>query len=81
METLTLAKAKTLTGGERLTHKTERDSRGELKTVKVNGKAKTWKTRPDAVRVPAKYGLYQYFQIGQGDTDQTIDSHLSDWQI
>ena len=30
---------------------------------KVNGKPKTWKTRPDDVNVPVKYGLYEYTTI------------------
>ncbi len=81
MDTLTLEKAKTLTNGQRLTHKTQRNASGDLKTVKVNGNAKTWKTRPNAVRIPAKYGLYEFFQIGQGDTDKAIDSPLEEWTI
>lgn len=28
-----------------------------------NGKTKTWKTRPDEFKIPAKYGLYNYFYI------------------
>lgn len=28
--------------------------------VKVNGKPKAWKTRPENVHVPIKYGLYEY---------------------
>jgi hypothetical protein len=31
--------------------------------VKVNGKPKTWKTRPDNVEVPIKYGLYEYNRV------------------
>ena len=31
--------------------------------VKVNGKPKTWKTRPDDVDIPIKYGLYEYARI------------------
>ena len=34
----------------------------ELRRAKVNGKPKVWKSRPDDVRVPLKYGLYTYFQ-------------------
>ena len=32
---------------------------GTLRDVKVNGKVRTWKTRPD-IEVPIKYGLYEY---------------------
>lgn len=39
------------------------NSRGFFR-VKINGKPKTWKTRPHSVRVPCKYGLYEYFYAG-----------------
>jgi len=35
--------------------------------VKINGKPKTWKTRPDDVSVPIKYGLYEYATIDYRD--------------
>lgn len=35
--------------------------------VKVNGKPKTWKTRPDDVSVPIKYGIYEYTTIDYRD--------------
>jgi len=28
-----------------------------------NGKTKTWKTRPNEFKIPAKYGMYYYFYI------------------
>jgi hypothetical protein len=37
---------------------------------RVNGKCKTWKTRPDEFRLPVKYGLYQYFYIDQHNADE-----------
>lgn len=36
--------------------------------VRINGKPKLWKTRPDYVEVPYKYGLYEYGYITQSDT-------------
>lgn len=30
--------------------------------AKVNGKPQTWKTRPNDVRVPMKYGMYEHWQ-------------------
>lgn len=33
---------------------------GELRECKVNGRPKTWKTRPNDVDVPVKYGMYEY---------------------
>jgi hypothetical protein len=77
---MTLTEAKALKGYEILTHKTLTNSTGRL-NARLNGKPKTWKTRPDAIRIPAKYGLYEYFQIGQGDTDKPIDSTLEEWEI
>jgi hypothetical protein len=36
---------------------------GTLRELKINGAVKTWKTRPDEVSVPVKYGFYS---SGQG---------------
>lgn len=77
---MTLKEAKNLKGYETLEHKTKTNTRGLIR-VKVNGRPKTWKTRPEAIRIPAKYGLYEFFQIGQGQTDKPIDSPLADWKI
>ncbi len=33
---------------------------GTVIRVKINGAVKTWKTRPNEVSVPIKYGLYEY---------------------
>lgn len=33
---------------------------GLSRTVKVNGKVRTWKRDPNRVEVPYKYGLYEY---------------------
>ena len=37
--------------------------------LKINGKPKTWKTRPNQVKVPVKYGLYEYFYLDENDLD------------
>ncbi len=76
-----IEEAKTLRYGSHLIHKTKRNKSGNLLTVKVNGIPKTWKTRPNAIRIPAKYGLYEYFQIGCGLTDKPVDSPIEDWDI
>jgi hypothetical protein len=34
------------------------DLHGQARHIRVNGRVKTWKTRPD-VEVPVKYGLYE----------------------
>jgi hypothetical protein len=38
--------------------------------VRVTGKCKTWKTRPDEFRLPFKYGLYQYGYIDEVNKDE-----------
>ena len=42
--------------------------------VKVNGKPKVWKTRPDDVSVPIKYGLYEYETIDYRDGAMSDDN-------
>ena len=41
-------------------HITVLDDRGFSRTVKVNGKVRTWKRDPNRVEVPFKYGMYEY---------------------
>ena len=36
---------------------------GTARGVKINGRPKTWKTRPNEILVPTKYGMYQYARI------------------
>jgi hypothetical protein len=43
--------------------------------VTVNGKPKTWKTRPDNVSVPIKYGLYEYATIDY-ENGAMVDDNL-----
>ena len=38
-----------------------------LVSVKVNGRPKVWKTRPDDVDIPIKYGLYEYARVEYRD--------------
>uniref|UniRef100_A0A6M3LC62 Uncharacterized protein n=1 Tax=viral metagenome TaxID=1070528 RepID=A0A6M3LC62_9ZZZZ len=33
---------------------------GEYRRCKINGRVRTWKTDPNRIEVPAKYGLYEY---------------------
>jgi hypothetical protein len=46
-----------------------------LLSVTINGKPKTWKTRPDNVHVPIKYGLYEYATI-RYENGAMIDNNL-----
>ncbi len=57
--------------GKKLYHKTARNADGTAKRCRVNGKLKTWKTRPDDWQLPVKHGLYDYFYI--------TPSNASEW--
>ena len=77
---LTLEQAKALSYGDRLysmtDHYAPRSKKARLIPceVKVNGKPQTWKTRPNEIRIPAKYGLRGTFQIYQYNLDEwTLD--------
>ena len=64
---------------------TRLDSTGRLRAVskpvegdkvrefRVSGRPKTWKTRPDHVKVPVKYGLYDNAYIGTVDDCEPLD--------
>ena len=62
---ITLEEAKHLSHGTILYHVKNRNSDGTAQRWRVNGKPKTWKTRPDEVRVPIKHGLYAYDYLDQ----------------
>jgi hypothetical protein len=42
--------------------------------VRPSGRCQTWKTRPDAFRLPVKYGMYESSAITQ---DNASDWHLA----
>ena len=44
-------------------HRTQRNADGSPLRCRVNGKLKTWKTRPNAYRLPVKHGIKQFFYI------------------
>lgn len=46
-------------------HTKLKDSRGEPVRCRVNGKCKTWKTKPEQFELPVKHGLYTCFYITQ----------------
>ena len=64
---LTLEEAKTLQKGQTLYHRFNRNADGTPQRWRVNGKPKTWKRRPDHVRVPLKHGLYHFDALTQAD--------------
>ena len=64
---ITLDQAKQLTYGQTLYHITNRNSDKSPQRWRVNGKVKTWKTRPNEVKVPVKHGLYNFDYLTQDD--------------
>lgn len=52
-------------------HVTLKNRDGSPVRCRVNGKCKTWKTRPGEFRLPVKYGLRECFYID--------NSNASDW--
>ncbi len=54
---LTATEAKQLIGGY---HTLVVCNDKKIRNVKINGAPKTWKTRPNDVDVPLKYGMYEY---------------------
>ena len=55
---ITLEQAKELRRGDVLHDDTATNADGSCARWRVNGMVKTWKTRPNEVRVPLKHGLY-----------------------
>ena len=78
---MTFNQAKKLTYGSQLEHKTMKNKDGSPTRARVVGAIKLWKTRPEAIRIPCKHGLYDCFQLGQGETDKPIDQPLKDWRV
>lgn len=54
-------------------HKAIKNADGTPARCRVNGKCKTWKSRPDDFCLPVKYGLRDCFYI--------TPSNAGDWQI
>lgn len=46
-----------------LYHREVKNADGSAARCRVNGKCKTWKTRPDDFSLPVKYGLRDCFYI------------------
>ena len=49
--------------------------------VKVNGASKTWKRSPNKVRIPYKYGLYEYGYITELDEVRVPQSEYNNKNI
>jgi len=59
--------ATTLSHRAILHHTHYKDAGGSPARCRVNGKCKTWKTRPEDFRLPVKYGLRTCFYITPAD--------------
>ena len=66
---ITLAQAKALNPGTTLYHTINENADGTPQRWRVNGVPKTWKTRPNEVRVPIKHGLRDYDYLTHDDLD------------
>ena len=40
---------------------------GKARQLKINGQPKTWKRSPGKVRIPVKYGMYEYLYFTEQD--------------
>lgn len=63
---ITLAEAKAISTGTTLYHAKNRNADGTPQRWRVTS-VKTWKTRPDAVRIGVKHGLRNYDTITEGE--------------
>jgi len=53
-------------------HVSEKNADGTPLRVRVNGKCKTWKTRPNEFALPVKYGLYGHGKITHNNCDEWL---------
>jgi len=56
---ITLEQAKALKNGDHIHHNTATNADGTPQRFRISGKPKTWKTRPNEVKVPIKRGMYE----------------------
>jgi len=65
-----LTKDQAATARGTLYHTKLRNADGTPVRCRVNGKCKTWKTRPEEFQLPVKYGLRGCFYITPGNAHQ-----------
>lgn len=51
-------------------HLTLKNADGSAARARPNGKCQTWKTRPDAFKLPMKHGLRDCFYLTEANADQ-----------
>ena len=66
---MTLSEAKSLTSGSYINHVTKKNHDGTPMRARVTS-VKTWKTRPNEVRVSVKHGLRDYATFNEYELDQ-----------
>lgn len=64
---MTLEQAKRLEYRDIIHSDIQKNADGSCQRWRVNGRPQTWKTRPDEIRVPIKYGMYVYGQLTNND--------------
>lgn len=70
---LTLADLQKLSYRSILCHKVLKNADGTALRCRVNGKIKTWKTRPNDFQLPVKHGLRDCFYINHNT--------INDWYL
>ena len=73
IQNLTLADISNISHRSILKHKVLKNKDGSALRCRINGKIKTWKTRPGEFQVPVKHGLRDCFYINQNT--------ISDWYL
>ena len=68
---ITLEQAKNLKWRQEIYHNHYRQNGGKTpETWRVNGQVKTWKTRPNEVKVPIKHSLYSFSYLTHNDLNE-----------
>ena len=67
---ITLEQAKALKYGDHVHHVSAINADGTPQRFRVSGKPKTWKTRPNEVKVPVKRGMYENGYITEHNIDE-----------
>lgn len=70
---LTLSELGSLSYRQELHHVSDKNADGTPIRCRVNGKIKTWKTRPGQFQLPVKYGLRTCFYI--------TEDNAKDWRL
>jgi len=70
---MTRQEALSLAKDQIIYHVTARNRDGTALRARVNGKCKTWKTRPDEFQLPVTHGLWNHFYI--------IEVNAAEWSL